>query len=99
MMETKYIWMDGKIVPWADAKIHVLAHSLHYGSAIFEGIRFYETDEGAAIFRLKDHTKRFLFSAKTISMELPFSQDEISSILKTFNPGLTEAVAGSGGQA
>ena len=84
MKETKFIWMDGKKVPWADAKIHVLTHSLHYGSAVFEGIRFYETDNGPAIFRLKEHTSRFFFSAETINMRIPFSEDEISaSIIET----------------
>ena len=73
--------MDGKIVPWADAKIHVLTHALHYGSAVFEGIRFYETIDGPAIFRLKEHTARLFFSADTISMRIPFSEVEISSAI------------------
>ena len=73
--------MDGNIVPWADAKIHVLTHSLHYGSAVFEGIRFYESEDGPAIFRLKEHTARLFFSADTISMRIPFSEDEISSAI------------------
>ncbi len=81
MLETKLIWMDGKIVPWGDAKIHVLTHSLHYGSAVFEGIRFYETEEGPAIFRLKDHIARLFYSANTIKMRIPFSEDEISSAI------------------
>lgn len=73
--------MDGKIVPWADAKIHVLTHSLHYGSAVFEGIRFYKTEDGPAIFRLNDHTARLLFSASVISMRIPFSEEEINSAI------------------
>ena len=81
MLETKLIWMDGKIVPWADAKIHVLTHALHYGSGVFEGIRFYETEDGPAIFRLRDHTARHFFSANTINMEIPFSEDEINSAI------------------
>ena len=81
MKETKLIWMDGKIVPWADAKIHVLTHSLHYGSGVFEGIRFYETEDGPAIFRLKDHTVRLLHSANRINLQIPFSEDEISSAI------------------
>jgi len=81
MIETKYIWMDGKIVPWEDAKIHVLTHSLHYGSAVFEGIRFYETNEGPAIFRLKEHTARFINSGNAINLRIPFSEDEISSAI------------------
>ena len=59
-----WIWMDGEMVPWRDAKIHVLTHSLHYGMAVFEGVRCYETQTGSAIFRLQDHTQRLLNSAK-----------------------------------
>ena len=81
MLETKLIWMDGKIVPWGNATVHVLTHSLHYGSAVFEGIRFYETGDGPAVFRLKDHTTRFFYSANTISMQIPFSEDEINSAI------------------
>ncbi len=81
MKETNYIWMDGKIIPWADAKIHVLTHSLHYGSAVFEGLRFYETEEGPAIFRLKEHTTRLFYSADTIKLRIPFSEDEINSAI------------------
>ncbi|MCK5282686.1 MAG: branched-chain amino acid transaminase [Nanoarchaeota archaeon] len=78
MKETKYIWMDGKLVPWKDAKVHVLCHSLHYGLGVFEGIRFYETDKGPAVFRLKDHIKRLFDGAKKTFMEVPFSEEEIS---------------------
>ncbi|MCH7819442.1 MAG: branched-chain amino acid transaminase [Candidatus Marinimicrobia bacterium] len=81
MKETNYIWMDGKIIPWADAKIHVLTHSLHYGSAVFEGLRFYEAEEGPAIFRLKEHTTRLFYSADTIKLRIPFSEDEINSAI------------------
>ena len=78
--------MDGKIIPWADAKIHVLTHSLHYGSAVFEGLRFYEAEEGPAIFRLKEHTTRLFYSADTIKLRIPFSEDEINSaIIETVN--------------
>ena len=73
--------MDGKIIPWADAKIHVLTHSLHYGSAVFEGLRFYETEEGPAIFRLKEHTTRLFYSADTIKLRIPSSEDEINSAI------------------
>ena len=65
--------MDGKIIPWADAKIHVLTHSLHYGSAVFEGLRFYEAEEGPAIFRLKEHTTRLFYYADKITLRFPFS--------------------------
>ena len=81
MKETKFIWMNGENVPWEDAKVHVLTHSLHYGSAVFEGIRFYETDDGPAIFRLKEHTARFFYSAGTINLRIPFSEDEISAAI------------------
>lgn len=73
-----FIWMDGKLVPWRDANIHVLTHSLHYGMAVFEGVRAYKTDAGTAIFRLKEHTKRFFNSAKIFQMNMPFSEDEIT---------------------
>ena len=59
-----WIWMDGEFVPWRDAKIHVLTHTLHYGMGVFEGVRAYKTGAGPAIFRLKEHTQRLLNSAK-----------------------------------
>lgn len=85
MDETKFIWMDGKFVDWRDAKIHVLTHSLHYGSAVFEGIRFYEAADGKpAVFRLKEHVKRLFDSAAAFSMKVPFTPEEISeAILET----------------
>lgn len=68
---TKFIWFNGKMVPWADAKVHVTAHALHYGSAVFEGIRAYATKNGPQIFRLKDHIDRLFNSAKfTVSQSL-----------------------------
>jgi branched-chain amino acid aminotransferase len=77
-METsKYIWMDGKMVPWRDANVHVMTHALHYGSSIFEGIRCYDTPQGPCIFRLKAHIKRFLDSAKLYRFPVAFSQEEI----------------------
>ena len=81
MQETKYIWMDGKLIDWKQAKVHVLAHSLHYGSAVFEGIRFYETKKGSAVFRLNEHTDRLFNSAATFEMEIPFSKDEINKAI------------------
>ena len=77
MQATKYIWFNGKPVPWAKAKIHVLSHSLHYGTGAFEGIRMYETDNGPAIFQLKSHMERLIFSAGTLGMKLPYSLDEL----------------------
>ncbi len=71
------IWMDGELVEWRDAKIHVLTHTLHYGCGVFEGVRAYNTDQGPAIFRLKEHTQRLFDSAKILRMKLPFTQDEL----------------------
>jgi branched-chain amino acid aminotransferase len=67
-----WIWMDGQFVPWRDAKIHVLTHTLHYGMGVFEGVRAYKTDSGSAIFRLKEHTQRLLNSAKIFQMKVPY---------------------------
>ena len=72
-----YIWYDGKLVPWRDATTHVLTHSLHYGLAVFEGVRAYKTPDGPAIFRLREHTQRLLNSGKIYHMEIPYSLDEL----------------------
>ena len=72
-----FIWFNGKLVDWRDANIHVLTHSLHYGMAVFEGVRAYKTDRGPAIFRLDEHTKRWFNSAKIFQMEMPYSQQEL----------------------
>src|SRR5579875_467663 len=77
MRETKKIWMNGELVDWADATIHVGTHGLHYGSGVFEGIRAYETERGTAIFRLQEHLERLVNSAELLSMELPNSIDEL----------------------
>jgi branched-chain amino acid aminotransferase len=77
--ETEKIWMNGELVDWADARIHVGAHGLHYGSGVFEGIRAYETTKGTAVFRLSEHLKRLDNSAKLLNMELPFSIEELRS--------------------
>ncbi len=71
------IWMDGRMVEWRDAKIHVLTHTLHYGCGVFEGVRAYKTDKGTAVFRLAEHTERLMNSAKILRMKIPFSKDEI----------------------
>ncbi len=73
------IWLDGKLLPWRDAKVHVLTHTLHYGMGCFEGVRAYETAKGTAIFRLKEHTERLLRSAKILGMAMPFSADQINA--------------------
>ncbi len=69
MTEAKFIWMDGELVPWKEAKVHVLTHTLHYGNAVFEGTRAYQTAEGLAIFRLEDHCRRLYNSAKIVAIE------------------------------
>ncbi len=71
------IWMNGKLINWDDAKIHVLSHVIHYGSSFFEGIRCYKTKQGPAVFRLADHVKRLIFSAKVFRAEIPYTYDEI----------------------
>ena len=72
------IWMDGKLVEWSDAKVHVLTHTLHYGTGVFEGVRAYETSAGPAIFRLEDHTNRLFESAKLIGMKIPYDKKELN---------------------
>jgi len=72
-----FIWQDGKLVPWRDATTHVLTHSLHYGLAVFEGVRAYNTVKGTAIFRLAEHTQRLLNSGKIYMMDIPYSKDEL----------------------
>lgn len=79
---TKLIWMDGKLVPWKEAKVHVLTHTLHYGMGVFEGIRCYKTEKGPAVFRLKDHMKRLENSAKLAGMKLPYSVAELVKATK-----------------
>jgi branched-chain amino acid aminotransferase len=77
MEKTKKIWLDGKFIDWDKAKIHILSHTLHYGGGVFEGIRTYKTEKGPAVFRLKEHIKRFFYSAGVLEMKIPFSQSEI----------------------
>ena len=72
-----WIWYDGKLVPWRDATTHVLTHSLHYGLAVFEGVRAYNTAIGTAIFRLKEHTERLFNSAKIFMMEIPYTREQV----------------------
>ncbi len=79
---TSKIWMNGELVDWDDAKIHVLTHSLHYGMGVFEGIRAYETSQGPGIFRLTEHIERLFNSAKIMGMEIPYSVDEIVDATK-----------------
>ena len=72
------IWFDGKMVPWRDARVHVLTHTLHYGMGVFEGLRAYETERGAAVFRLQDHTRRLFRSAHIMQIPMPYSEDAIN---------------------
>ncbi|MEO3690060.1 branched-chain amino acid transaminase [Roseateles paludis] len=72
------IWMDGELVDWRDAKIHVLTHTLHYGCGAFEGVRAYETPAGTAIFRLQEHTQRLFNSAKILRMKIPFTPEQVN---------------------
>ncbi len=79
-----WIWFDGEMVPWRDAKVHVLTHTLHYGLGVFEGVRAYDTErEGAAIFRLHDHTDRLYRSAKILNIDIPFSKKQINEAQKS----------------
>jgi branched-chain amino acid aminotransferase len=79
---SEWIWYNGKLVPWADAKVHVLTHALHYGSSVFEGIRVYSTPRGPAVFRLRAHTRRMLESAKIHRIDVPYSADELDAACK-----------------
>jgi branched-chain amino acid aminotransferase len=80
VQETEKIWMNGEFVDWADAKVHVGVHGLHYGAGVFEGIRCYETTKGPAVFRLNDHLKRLHNSARLLYMEIPYSHDELREV-------------------
>ncbi len=74
-----YIWMNGELVDWREAKVHVLTHTFHYGVGVFEGVRAYKTSRGTEVFRLHDHTTRLFNSAKILRLDLPFSADEINN--------------------
>ncbi|HEY4080811.1 MAG TPA: branched-chain amino acid transaminase [Burkholderiaceae bacterium] len=76
------IWMDGQLVDWRDAKIHVLTHTLHYGCGAFEGVRAYKTDKGTAIFRLREHTERLFNSGKILRMKIPFTIEQVEEAQK-----------------
>ena len=77
MTTSKFIWMNGEMIPWEKATVHVMSHALHYGSSVFEGLRCYETPDGPVIFRLDAHTRRLYDSAKLYRYEIPFTADEI----------------------
>jgi branched-chain amino acid aminotransferase len=84
-LENGLVWMNGRLVPWKDATIHVASHVVHYGSSIFEGFRAYATPKGTAIFRLKDHTRRLYNSCKIYRMEIPYAEED-------FNRAVVETV-------
>ncbi|HSA58952.1 MAG TPA: branched-chain-amino-acid transaminase [bacterium] len=77
MQKTEFIWMDGKMVPWDQAQVHVLTHTLHYGLGVFEGIRAYEGPKGTAVFRLKEHIDRLFDSAHILQMKIPFTREQV----------------------
>ncbi len=80
---TEKIWMDGELVGWEDATVHVLTHTMHYGSGVFEGIRAYPTSRGVAVFRLRDHIERLFASAKVFMIDIPYSVDELVDATRT----------------
>jgi len=82
LKEAEKIWMDGQFVNWKDARVHVLTHTLHYGVGAFEGIRCYKAGDGSAIFRLDDHVERLFASAHIMSIEIPYTKDEIKEAIK-----------------
>ena len=82
LQKVEKIWMDGKLVNWDDANVHILTHTLHYGSGVFEGIRAYATSQGPAIFRLADHIHRLFNSAKVYLIDIPYTEDELVEAVK-----------------
>ena len=90
--KTEKIWVNGNYVNWDDAKVHVLAHVIHYGSSLFEGARCYKTSKGPAIFRLKEHTTRLFNSCKIYRIDIPYSYDEINAaIIETIKVNKVDA--------
>lgn len=81
MITVNKIWMDGKLVNWNDAKVHVLTHTLHYGLGVFEGIRCYDANSGPAVFRLKEHVERFFASAHIMQMKIPYTVKELEDAI------------------
>lgn len=92
LQATEKIWLSGKFLPWNDAKVHVLTHTLHYGTGVFEGIRCYKTDTGSAVFRLKEHVDRLFSSMHICQMESPFTREQVyEAILGTIRVNKIEA--------
>ena len=81
-IKIKFVWMDGKFVNWNEAKVHAMTHALHYGSAVFEGIRSYKTSKGAALFRIDDHLDRLFYSAQALGIKTKFTKNEIKDAIK-----------------
>ena len=81
-VSAELIWFNGKLIPWADATVHVMSHALHYGSSVFEGIRAYNTHKGTCIFRLQEHVDRLFDSAKVYRMDIPYSNEEVVQACK-----------------
>src|SRR4051794_13183272 len=82
LQEVDKIWMDGQLVDWGEARVHILTHTLHYGCGVFEGIRAYATDRGPAIFRLTDHIRRLFDSAKIFMLDVPYTEQELIEATK-----------------
>jgi branched-chain amino acid aminotransferase len=80
--DLKYIWKNGSYEKWEDSSVHILSHTVHYGTGVFEGVRAYETDAGAAIFRLNDHTERLFDAASKIGIKIPYSKEELNQVQK-----------------
>ena len=78
----KFIWKNGSFEKWEDTSVHILSHTMHYGTGVFEGLRAYKTNNGPAIFRLKDHTNRLFDAASKISLKIPYSPDELNNVQK-----------------
>ena len=96
LQKVEKIWMDGKLVDWDDANVHILTHTLHYGSGVFEGIRCYATSQGGAVFRLTDHIMRLFDSAKIFMIDVPYTVEQIvEGVKETVRAGLRLADAAS----
>ena len=80
--KAEWIWMNGELVPWDDAQVHVLSHAIHFGSSAYEGMRAYATDRGPAIFRLEAHVDRLFDSCKVLYIEVPFSKHEFGEAIR-----------------
>ena len=99
------IWMNGEMIDWRDAKVHVLTHTLHYGVGVFEGVRAYDTPNGPCIFRLHDHTRRLFDSAQILRLDIPFSESDLNAAqkevfaLNQLNEGYLRPVAYLGSEA